>query len=114
MGEQYYDVMFNYVGQAAATTLTQMYTGTSSSAGPYLPKYNGTLLAMIISITPQAATSLCQLAQFQITCTNWTPINQLNFYTPGFGIATAPQVIGSSRGTAVRSRPYRRGRGRCR
>ena len=96
MSEQYYDTMFNYVGQAAATTLTQMYAGTSSSAGPYLPKANGTLIAMIISATPQAATSLCQLAQFQVTCTLWQPVNQLNFYVPGFGLATAPQVIGGT------------------
>ena len=90
MSETYIDAMFNYIGAAAPTTLTQMYSGTSSSAGPYQPKANGMLVNLCIALTPQAASSLCQLAEVTLTCTLWVPVNTLTLYVTGWGLQTVP------------------------
>jgi len=90
MTETYYDAMFNYIGQAAVSSLTQMYAGTSSSAGPYQPKANGMLNSIIIGLTAQAATSLCQLIEITMTCTLWVPVNTLTWYVTGWGLQTVP------------------------
>ena len=90
MTETYVDAMFNYIAQAAPTTLTQMYAGTSSSAGPYLPKANGFITNICIGLTPQAASSLCQLIEIQMTCTLWVPVNTLTWYVTGWGLQTVP------------------------
>src|SRR6267378_1860320 len=49
----YNDQMFN-LGGAAVTSLTSMNAGTSSTAGPYSPQADGTLLTITIYIAPQA------------------------------------------------------------
>ena len=90
MAETYYDAMFNYIGQAAVTSLTQMYAGTSSSAGPYQPKANGSLVNLVFGLSAQAASSLCQLIEITMTCTLWTPVNTLTWYVTGWGLQTVP------------------------
>jgi len=90
MSETYIDAMFNYIAQAAPTSLTQMYSGTSSSAGPYQPKANGTLVNLVVGLTAQAASSLCQLAEITLTCTLWVPVNTLTLYVTGWGLQTVP------------------------
>lgn len=82
----YWDQMFNYA--SAATTLTQMYAGTTSSQGTYSPKANGALQKLCIVISPQAATSLAQSGYAQLTCTAWSPVNTSTFPFGGFSLQT--------------------------
>ena len=82
----YTDVMYN-LGGAAVTTLTQMNSGTSSTAGTYSPQLNGTLKKIDIMVTPQAATSLAESGRIELSQTNWKP-NILRFAFPGFGLQT--------------------------
>lgn len=91
----YVDQMFN-LGGAAVTTLTAMNPGTTSSAGAYSPKADGALIGVEIQITPQAASSLAQSGYITLTCTMWAPVNTLTIPFSGFGLATAPQVIGGT------------------
>jgi len=86
--ETYLDQMFNYT--SAVTTLTQMYAGTSSSQGTYSPKANGTLVNIFITVTPQAASSLCQEGYVTLACTNWMPVNTLTIPFVGWGLQTVP------------------------
>lgn len=92
----YPDAMFNYLQTAAATSLTQMFAGIGTTAGPYTVQADGTLVAIDVWCTPQAATSLAQSGRIELTCTTFTPINKLVFWIGGFGLATAPQVYGGN------------------
>jgi len=93
-GKQIYiDQMFN-LGGAAVTTLTSMNVGVMNSAGGYPPKVPGYLIDLIIQVSPQAATSLAQSGYVQLVCASWVPFNTLIIPFTGFGLATAPQVIG--------------------
>lgn len=89
---RYTDQMFNLSG-AAVTTLTAMNFGTGTTAGAYSPQLNGSLQKITITLVPQAATSLAQYGQVELSQTNWKP-NILRFVVAGFGLATAPQLFG--------------------
>ena len=82
----YTDQMFNLSG-AAVTTLTAMNFGTGSTAGTYAPQLNGRLLKIQAALVPQAATSLAEYGQFELSQTNWKP-NILRFVVAGFGLQT--------------------------
>ena len=82
----YTDQMFNLSG-AAVTTLTAMNFGTGSTAGAYSPQRNGRLMKLTVLLVPQAATSLAEYAQFELTQTNWTP-NTHRYAVAGFGLQT--------------------------
>jgi len=90
----YTDQMFNFRG-AASTTLTAMNFGTGSTAGAYSPQLNGRLLNVRIIVVPQAASSLAQDVRVELSQTNWRP-NTFRFPCAGFGLATAPQLIGGT------------------
>lgn len=90
----YTDQMFNLSG-AAVTSLTAMNFGTGSVAGAYSPQLSGRLLKITITLVPQAATSLAQYGQVELSQTNWKP-NILRFVVGGFGLATVPQVYGGA------------------
>jgi hypothetical protein len=90
----YNDQMFN-LGGAAVTTLTSLNAGTTAVVGPYLPQTSGTLLTINIYISPQAASSLAQSGRLELTQSRWNP-NVLRFPFTGFGLATAPQLIGGT------------------
>ena len=91
----YWDQMFN-LGGTAVTTLTAMNPGTTSAAGSYSPKSNGTLQKIDIIVTPQAASSLAENGYITLTCTSWTPVNTLTISFSGFGLATAPAFTSGS------------------
>src|SRR3990167_11109632 len=78
--------MFNLSG-ASVTTLTAMNFGTGSTAGAYSPQRNGRLLKIMAVLVPQAATSLAEYGQFELSQTNWTP-NILRYVVAGFGLQT--------------------------
>lgn len=82
----YTDQMFNLSG-AVVTTLTAMNFGTGSTAGAYSPQLNGRLLKVIATLVPQAASSLAEYGQFELSQTNWKP-NILRFVVGGFGLQT--------------------------
>src|SRR3990167_36744 len=82
----YTDQMFNLSG-AAVTTLTAMNFGTGSTAGTYAPQLNGRLLKIQAALVPQAAPSLAEYGQFELSQTNWKP-NILRFVVAGFGLQT--------------------------
>lgn len=93
----YTDQMFNLSG-AAVTTLTAMNFGTGSVAGAYSPQLSGQLQKIEITLVPQAATSLAQYGQVELSQSNWKP-NILRFVVAGFGLATAPQLYGGQQAT---------------
>jgi hypothetical protein len=93
----YTDQMFNLSG-AAVTSLTAMNFGTGTVAGNYSPQLNGTLQKIAITLVPQAASSLAQYGQVELSQTNWRP-NILRFVVAGFGLATAPQLYGGTQAT---------------
>lgn len=95
----YTDQMFNLSG-AAVTTLTAMNFGTGSTAGAYSPQLNGKLLKITAYLVPQAATSLAEYGQFELSQTNWKP-NILRFVVPGWSLQT---VVG--RGSDGNSRSH--------
>jgi len=82
----YVDQMFNLSG-AAVTTLTAMNSGTGATAGTYSPQISGKLLKITALLVPQAASSLAEYGQFELTQTNWKP-NTLRFAVPGWGLQT--------------------------
>lgn len=90
----YTDQMFNLSG-TVVTSLTAMNFGTGAVAGAYSPQLNGKLMKITITLVPQAATSLAQYGQFELSQTNWKP-NILRFSVGGFGLATAPQALGGN------------------
>src|SRR5213594_2598331 len=90
----YNDQMFN-LGGAAVTSLTSLNAGTTSTVGPYLPQTSGTLLTIEIYISGQAATSLAQSGRLELTQARWNP-NVLRFAFTGFGLLTAPQLLGGN------------------
>jgi len=90
----YTDQMFN-LGGAAVTSLTSLNAGTTSTVGPYLPQTSGTLLTVNIYISGQAATSLAQSGRLELTQARWNP-NVLRFPFTGFGLLTAPQLLGGN------------------
>jgi len=92
LGQFYFDQMFN-LGGAAVTTLTAMNPGTTAAAGSYSPKLTGALQKLTIKVSPQAASSLAQSGYVYLNCPKWT-LNTQIFPFNGFGIATAPQLIG--------------------
>ena len=94
MANTYNDQMFN-LGGAAVTSLTSMNAGTSASAGAYSPQTDGVLLAINIYLSGQAATSLAQSGRMELTQSNWSP-NILRFPITGFGLLTAPQLLGGN------------------
>ena len=98
MANVYQDVMFNLSG-AAVTALTNMSSGTGTTAGTYSPQISGTLVKVDISLVPQAASSLAQHGLVTLSQTNWQP-NTLRYWVPGFGLATAPQVYGGNQATS--------------
>src|SRR6267378_975646 len=59
------------------------------------PGWGGKLLKIDLFISPQAATSLAQSGRFEMSQSNWSP-NILRYPFAGFGLATAPQVIGGN------------------
>lgn len=92
-GSQLYgDQMFN-LGGAAVTALTAMNPGTTAAAGSYAPKLQGALQKLWIKITPQAASSLAQSGYVYLNCPKWK-LNTQIFAFNGFGLATAPQLLG--------------------
>jgi len=82
----YTDQMFNLSG-AAVTTLTAMNFGTGSTPGTYSPQLSGRLLKIQILLVPQAASSLAEYGQYEISQSNWNP-NKLRFVVPGWGLQT--------------------------
>lgn len=94
MGQFFFDQMFN-LGGAAVTTLTAMNANTTSAAGGYSPKLDGTLLKLTIKVSPQAASSLAQSGYVSLNCPTWT-LNSQIFPFNGFGLATAPQAVGGT------------------
>ena len=82
----YEDVMFNLSG-AAVTTLTQMNSGISATAGVYSPQLNGRLVKLTFLLVPQAASSLAEHGRVHLTQTNWKP-NVQRFWLSGFGLQT--------------------------
>jgi len=90
----YQDQMFN-LGGAAVTSLTSMNAGTTATVNPYFAQLDGKLLKIDLFINPQAATSLAQNGRFEMSQSNWSP-NILRYPFTGFGLATAPQVIGGN------------------
>jgi hypothetical protein len=90
----YTDQMFN-LGGAAVTALTSMNAGTTAVVGPYLPQTSGTLLTVNIYISGQAASSLAQSGRLELTQARWNP-NVLRFPFTGFGLLTAPQLLGGN------------------
>jgi len=94
-GKQFYaDQMFN-LGGAAVTALTAMNPGVTAAAGAYAPKLAGNLEKIIIKVTPQAASSLAQSGYVYLNCPKWK-LNTQIFAFSGFGIATAPQLLGGN------------------
>jgi hypothetical protein len=93
MGTQYWDVMFNRA--TADTALTNLNQGETTTQGTYSPQYDGVLLLVRLSLTPQAASSLAQVGYVHLICSTFTP-NTQRFVVNGFGLATAPQAIGGS------------------
>jgi hypothetical protein len=93
--QTYVDQMFN-LGGAAVTTLTAMNPGTTSAAGAYSPKANGTLKGVVIQVSGQAASSLAQSGYITLNCTQWAPVNTLTIPFTGFGLLTAPQLLGGN------------------
>jgi hypothetical protein len=93
--QTYVDQMFN-LGGAAVTTLTAMNPGTTSAAGAYSPKANGWLKGIVIQVSGQAASSLAQSGYITLTCTQWAPVNTLTIPFTGFGLLTAPQLLGGN------------------
>ena len=91
----YTRVMFN-LGGAAVTSLTNMNAGTTSTAGSYFAPTDTQLLAIDIFISGQAATSLAQSGRMELTQENWKPVNKLEFAFTGFGLLTAPQLLGGN------------------
>lgn len=91
---QYPAQMFN-LGGAAVTSLTNMNAGKSSTAGSYFAQKNGTLMYIDIFISGQAATSLAQSGRVELSNSNWDP-NLLEFPFTGFGLLTAPQLLGGN------------------
>src|SRR2546430_13162130 len=87
----YVDIIANET--TARTTETQMLAGNTATAGKYYPKFRGKLVKVRIKVTPQAATSLCQAGYVKLIQEDWDP-NTIIFAFNGFGLATAPQVIG--------------------
>jgi hypothetical protein len=92
--QRYVDQMFNW--STASTSLTAMNANVSSTAGPYTVKANGALVGLEIQISGQAATSLAQSGYISLTCTMWSPINTLIVPFTGFGLLTAPQLLGGA------------------
>ena len=90
----YNDQMFN-LGGAAVTSLTSLNAGTTAVVGPYLPQTNGVLLSINIYLSGQAATSLAQSGRLELTQARWNP-NVLRFPFTGFGLLTAPQLLGGN------------------
>src|SRR6267143_1196427 len=90
----YQDQMFN-LGGAAVTSLTSMNAGITATVNPYFAQLDGKLLKIDLFISPQAATSLAQSGRFEMSQSNWSP-NILRYPFTGFGLATAPQVIGGN------------------
>ena len=82
----YTDQMFN-LGGTAVTSLTDMNSGISSTAGTYPVQLNGRLLKIDIYMTPQAASSLAESGRVELKQTNWKP-NLLRFPFSGFGLQT--------------------------
>ncbi len=94
--QNYVDQMFN-LGGVAVTTLSPMSSGTTSNlSGSYAPKRKGTLVDLIIMVTPQAATSLAQSGYITLNCPIWSGLNTLTIPFAGFGLATAPQLLGGA------------------
>ena len=89
----YPDIIANET--TARTSETQMLAGNTATAGKYYPKFKGKLVKVTIKCTPQAATSLCQAGYVKLTQEDWDP-NTIIFAFNGFGLATAPQVIGGN------------------
>jgi hypothetical protein len=87
--------MFN-LGGTAVTALTQMNAGTTATVNPFFAPTDTQLLAIDLFISPQAASSLAQSGRFEMTQENWKPVNRMEFAFTGFGLATAPQVIGGN------------------
>lgn len=81
----YVDQMFN--DRTARTTLTAMLAGTGATAGSYTPLFNGKLMHIQIFVDPQAATSLCESGNVQLTQTDWKP-NTIIFPYNGWGLQT--------------------------
>jgi hypothetical protein len=94
-GQRYVDQMFN-LGGAAVTTLTAMNANTSSAAGSYAPLTKGHLISVFIQISGQAASSLAQSGYITLTCPTFVPINTMTIPFTGFGLLTAPQLIGGN------------------
>jgi len=93
-GQRYVDVMFNWA--TASTALTGMYSGTGTNSTPYAPRARGSLLEIYILVSPQAASSLAQSGYITLTTTSWKPINSITIPFTGFGLATAPQLLGGN------------------
>jgi len=89
----YVDIIANET--TARTSETQMLAGNTSTAGKYYPKFKGRLVKVIIKVTPQAATSLCQAGYVKLIQEDWDP-NTIIFAFNGFGLATAPQAVGGN------------------
>ncbi len=89
-GQIYPDFMFNRA--TADTALTQMNANDTSTQGPYSVLADGYLLTIKVTLTAQAATSLAQEWEIQMTSTAWKPINTITLAGGGFGLATAPQA----------------------
>jgi hypothetical protein len=71
---------------AESTTYSALAGSVSS---PYTPDFNGRLIALRGVTYRDAATTLCELVEFKLTCTTFLP-NTLEVGAVGGGLQTAP------------------------
>ena len=83
------DQMFGSLGES--TSLADLDKGTTAVVGAYVPKYDGTLIGVVIEIASVAATSLVEGVRVELNCTIWKP-NLIMFGGQGSGLRTAPGV----------------------
>lgn len=89
----YHRTMFNW--STASTSLTQMNSGTSATAGNYFAPTAGTLAKITLYLAAQAATSLCQAGRVELSQDNWN-LSRHEFSFNGFGLQTVPAANGGT------------------
>lgn len=83
----YTDQMFN--ATANATTLTQLQSGISATAGTWPVPVLSRLIKVVIVLAGQAATSLLEALRVELSASTWTP-NVSRFGAAGGALRTAP------------------------
>jgi len=72
-----------------AETKTYSEAAGTYAASPFTPDTDGTLVGIRVINGAAAATTLTELQQFKLTCTEWTP-NAIEVGGLGSGLHTAP------------------------